>query len=247
MKKIVCLALMIFMVSLSSAFAKNFEILTGEWAPYVSKSMKDGGPTAIIVSQVLKAVGHTASFKYVPWKRTEVLTQQGKAVATFPWSATDEFKKKCYLSTPIATQKMVFFYIKDKLGDWDYTGLDQLKKLKVGGSEGYSYVGIFKSGGVKAEYGPNTESSLKKLVHGRIDVVPESQLVGWQVIKSKLASSKSKFATSKTPLFTKALHLMVSKAHPDGKELIDAYEKGFKIIKANGIYKKILEEYGLSE
>ena len=40
---------------------------------------------------------------------------------------------------------------------------------------------------------------------------------------------------------------MVSKEHPDGKELIEEYEKGFKIIKANGTYKKILDEYGLSE
>ncbi len=247
MKKTVCLSFALLMVTLSSATAKNFEILTGEWAPYVSKEMKDGGPTAIIVSEALKAAGHTANFKYVPWKRTEVMTQQGKAVATFPWTSTKDFEKTCFLSTPIASQSMVFFYMKDKLGEWDYTGLDQLKALKVGGSQGYSYVRIFKDAGIKANYAPNIESALKMLVHGRVDVVPESLLVGWQTVKTKLPSHESKIASSKTPLFKKPLHLMVSKAHPDGQVLIDAFEKGFKIIKSNGIYANLLKEYGLSE
>ncbi|MCP4114332.1 MAG: amino acid ABC transporter substrate-binding protein [Desulfobacteraceae bacterium] len=247
MKRIICLTLTLLAVSLSPAAAKNFELVTGEWAPYVSKEMQAGGPTAIIVSEVMKAAGHTVSFKYMPWKRTEVLTQKGKVVGTFPWTANEEFKKTCHLSTPIAHQKMVFFYMKDKLGDWDYTGYDALKKLKVGGSEGYTYVELFKNAGVKAEYAPNIVSSLKMLLHGRRDVVPESQLVGWQTIKTQLPASESKFASSQTPLFIKPLHLMVSKSHPDGQELIDAYEKGFKIIKENGVYAKILAEHGLSE
>lgn len=247
MKKTICFTLVLLAVSLSPAFAKNFEILTGEWSPYVSKEMKDGGPSAIIVSEAIKAAGHTATFKYVPWKRTEVMTQSGKAVATFPWSVNDEFKKTCFVSTPVASQKMVFFYMKDNLGDWDYADLDQLKKIKVGGSEGYTYVEIFKNAGIKAEYAPDIENSLKKLVHGRLDVVPESQLVGWQTIKTKLPSYEEKIANSKTPLFVKPLHLMVSKQNADGQELIDAYEKGLEAIKASGLYQKILDEYGLSE
>ena len=248
MKKTICFTLMFLAVCFSSsAFAKNFEILTGEWAPYVSKELKDGGPSAIIVSEAIKAAGHTATFKYVPWKRTEVMTQTGKAVATFPWSVNEDFKQTCFVSTPIASQKMVFFYMKDNLGDWDYTDLDQLKKIKVGGSEGYTYVEIFKNAGIKAEYAPDVENSLKKLVHGRLDIVPESQLVGWNTIKTKLPSYEGKIANSKKPLFVKPLHLMVSKKNADGQELIDAYEKGLEAIKANGLYQKILDEYGLSE
>ncbi|MBI9092360.1 MAG: transporter substrate-binding domain-containing protein [Desulfobacterium sp.] len=247
MKKIVCLTLTLLAISLSPAVAKNFELVTGEWAPYISEEMQDGGPTAIIVSEVLKAAGHTVSFKYMPWRRTEVMTQKGKAVGTFPWTSTTEFEKTCFLSTPIAHQKMVFFYMKDKLGDWDYTGYEQLKKLKVGGSDGYTYIELFKNAGVTIEKAPDNLSSLKKLVHGRLDVVPESQLVGWQTIRTQMADAESKLASSKTPLFVKPLHLMVSKSHPDGQALIDAYEKGFEIIKGNGVYAKILAEHGLSE
>jgi len=247
MKKVFFLTFLFLAFSLSPVSAKNFEILTGEWAPYVSEKMKEGGPTAIIVSEAIKAAGHTLSFKYVPWERAKMMTQNGKDVASFPWSVSDGFQKTCFVSPAITSQSMVFFYMKEKLGDWDYKDFDQLKKLKVGGAQGYTYVDTFKNAGVKPEYAPDIVKALTMLVHGRIDVVPESEIVGWQTIKTNLAEYESKFATSKTPLFVKPLHLMVSKAHPDGQELMDAYEKGFEIIKANGVYKKLLEEYGLTE
>ncbi len=242
--------MLVFMVMLflpSITAAKNFEILTGEWAPYVSQKMKDGGPTAVIVNEAIKAAGHSVTFKYVPWKRTEVLTQSGKALATFPWTSTPGFEQTSFLAGPLASQRQVFFYLKSNLAGWDYTGLNDLKKLRVGGSPGYSYVDLFKDAGIEADYAADIEKSIAKLIHGRIDVVPESQLVGWQMIKDKYANDADKIASSKTPLFVKPLYLMVSKKHPDGNAFYDAFEKGFKIIKENGRYKQILDEYGLSE
>ncbi len=246
-KKMMLSFMLIILIFVSPAVAKDFEFLTGDWAPYVSEKMPEGGPTPQIIKAALEAVGHTASFKYVPWSRTEVMTQKGKSVATFPWSTTGEFEKTCYLSTPLAHQKMVFFYMKEKHSGWDYTDLEDLKKYKVGGSLGYSYVQIFADAGLEPSYAPDIESSIKKLVHGRIDFLPESLLVGLQTIKDKFPADVENIASSKTPLFTKPLYLMISKAHPDGEELHDAFEKGFAIIKGNGVYTQIMETFGLPE
>ncbi len=246
-KKSLCLIFVLFFFVTSVSFAKTFEIATGEWAPYVSDTMTDGGPTAQIVSAALNAAGHGVNFNYMPWKRTEVLTQKGKMVATFPWSMADSFKETTFQSTPLAHQKMVFFYMKEKHPGWDFTGLEDLRKLKVAGSQGYSYVEIFKNAGVKAIYVDDIKASLKMMIKGRADVVPESQLVGTQAIKDNYASDLAKIGTSQTPLFVKPLYLMVSKKHADGAELIKEFEKGFKMIRENGTFKKILDEYGLSE
>ncbi len=246
-KHVLLSLILTLIISLSPAIAKDFTILSGEWAPYVSESLPGGGPTGQIVTEAMAAVGHTVQFKYVPWKRTEVMTQAGKSIATFPWSTTSEFEKTCYLSSPLAVQKMVFFYLKSKHPGWDYTDLNALKRLKVGGSLGYSYVQLFEDAGIKASYAPTIEHSLKKLISERIDVAPESQLVGWNTIKEKFSSDADKIASSETALFKKPLYLMVSKNHPQGKELFDAFEKGFKMIKDNGRYRQILDKYGLSD
>lgn len=228
-------------------FAKTYTVLTGEWAPYVSEKLPNGGPTAQIVSEALAAAGHEVEFNYTTWKRTEAMTQKGKALATFPWTPTEKFEETCYVSSPLATQKMVFFYMKENHPDWDYNGLEDLKNYAVGGSQGYSYVAIFKKAGIEAEYAPSVENSLKKLYHGRIDMVPESFLVGWQTIKQTFPGEEDKFAASETPLFTKELHVMSSKEHPQGKEFHDAFEKGLQVLKDNGRYEAILDEYGLSQ
>ena len=247
LKKTLLFSLVLLFSTSSFSFAKNFEIATGEWAPFVSQSMTDGGPTAQVVKAALEAAGHSVTFKYMPWKRVEVLTQQRKAVASFPWSMRDIFKDTTYQSTPLAHQRMVFFYLKDKLPGWDYKDLEGLKKIRVGGSQGYAYVGILEGGGVKPVYSKNIKTSLKMLLHERVDVVPESQLVGWQAIREHYAAEESKIASSQTPLFVKPLYLMISKAHPDGEELLREFEKGFKIIRENGTFKTLLDAHGLSE
>ncbi len=247
LKKSLCLIGVLFFLTSSMAVAKNFELATGEWAPYVSEKMTEGGPTAQIVTAALAAAGHTVTMKYMPWKRTEVLTQQGKVVATFPWSMADSFKDITYQSTPLTKQRMVFFFLKEKHPGWDFKGLEELKKLKVGGSQGYSYVEIFQNAGITTSYAGDIVKSIKMMIHGRVDVVPESQLVGWQAIKDNFASDASKIDSSKTPLFEKPLYLMISKTHPDGETLYTEFEKGFKIIRENGTYTKLLAEQGLSE
>jgi len=142
---------------------------------------------------------------------------------------------------------MVFFFLKEKHQGWDFNGLDELKKFKIAASQGYSYVEIFKNAGVKPIYVDDINQSLKMMIHGRVDLVPESQLVGWQAIKDNYASDASKIVSSNTPLFVKPLYLMVSKSHPDGETLLKEFEKGFKIIRENGTFKKLLDEHGLSE
>lgn len=245
--RLLTLILVFSVIVLPSAMAKEFEILTGEWAPYVSESLPGGGPTGMIITEALNASGDSVKFEYVPWKRTEVLTQSGKALATFPWSTSPEFEATAYISSPLAVQRMVFFYLKSEHPDWDYKGLESLKNLTVGGSTGYTYVKTFADAGIKTSYAPTILNSLQKLLRKRVDVVPESQLVGWKTIKDNLPGDADKIASSQSALFEKPLFMMVSKSHPDGKELIESFEKGFKVIKESGRYKQILEEYNLSE
>lgn len=227
-------------------FAKNFTILTGEWAPYVSEALPGGGPIADIVSEAMKAAGHTVTFEYTTWKRTEVMTQEGKAVATFPWGSTDKFVETCYHSTPLFTVKTVFFFLKDKHPSWDFTSVDELKQLTIGGIKGYSYLPVLLEAGVKVSYAPTLDKSMKKLINGRVDVVPESSIVGWQMLKDKFLGDVGKVAASKTPLSTNPDYLMISKSHPEGKEFHDAFEKGFKSIKESGRYQEIMEASGLN-
>lgn len=237
-----CVSALLF--SRQPAQAKPFTVLTGEWHPYVSEKLDGGGAMACIVSKSVEAAGHSVNFIFVPWPRSEVEVQSGVALATFPWSRTESFEKTCHVSEPLGFHRMVFFYLKDKLPDWDYAGLEELKRLRVGGSRGYAYVEMFEKAGVRADYAQDVEKSFAKMLHDRVDVVPESEAVGWAILEKGHKKDLDRVAVARTPLFVQPLHLMISKIHPEGNEFLEVFKRGFAILKQNGRYEDIVLKGG---
>lgn len=199
---------------------------------------------ACIVSRSVEAAGHSVNFIFVPWPRNEVEVQSGAALATFPWSRTESFEKTCHVSEPKGFHRMVLFYLKDKLPGWDYAGLEDLKRLRVGGSRGYAYVEMFGKAGVRADYAQDVEKSFAKLLHDRVDVVPESEAVGWAILEKGHFKDLDRVAVARTPLYVESLHLMISRAHPEGNELLEVFERGLAILKKDGRDEEILLKGG---
>lgn len=195
---------------------------------------------ACMVLKSLEAAGHSVNFNFVPWSRNEQEVQSGAALATFPWSRTDAFEATCHIPEPLGFHRMVFFYRTDKLHDWDFTGLEDLKRLRVGGSRGYAYVEMFKKAGIQGDYAQDVEKSFAKLLLDRVDVVPESEGVGWAVLEKKHLKDIDRVAVARTPLYVQPLYLMISRTHPEGSELLEAFERGLAIIKSDGRYEEIL-------
>lgn len=220
--------------------AKQFTVLTGEWFPYVSETLDGGGPMACIILTAVEAAGHSVCFVFKPWPRNEIEVQSGAALATFPWSRTESFEKTCFVSEPLGFHRMVFFYLKDKLPDWDYTGLEDLKRLRVGGSKGYAYVEIFEKAGIRADYAQDVGKSFAKLLGDRVDVVPESEVVGWTTLERWHLKDFDRVAVARTPLFVQPLHLMISNTHPDAGEFQEVFQRGLAIIKEDGRYEELL-------
>lgn len=237
-----CISLCVLAIlsSRQPAHARQFTVLTGEWLPYVSETLEGGGAMACIIEKSVEAAGHSVNFSFVPWPRNQIEVQSGAALASFPWSRTESFEETCHVSDPLGMHRMVFFYLKDKLPGWDYTGFEDLKQLRVGGSRGYAYVEMFEKAGVRADYAQDAEKSFAKLLSDRVDVVPESEAVGWTILEARHLKDFDRVAVARTPLFELPLHLMVSKKHPDGSEFLKVFERGLAIIKEDGRYEEIL-------
>ncbi len=233
------------LVLAAAARAEDFVISTGEWPPYVSRDLPGGGPLARIVSEALEAAGDTASFQFLPWRRQELELKGGKALASFPWALNESLQATLAYSEPLCSQRMVFFFLKSRLPGWDYTGLDGLKKFRLGGALGYSYQEDFEKAGITADYAPDSEKSIRKLLDGRVDLVVENELVGRHLMESKFPAYRDAVASSTTPLYVKPLRLVVSRSHPGADKLLEDFAKGMDILKQSGRYAQILKEGGL--
>lgn len=226
--------------------AQSVEILTGEWAPFVSQDLPDYGFTAEIVTAAFEAAGITPEYRFEKWSRISSLIKNGEAFAAFPYLKTPEREEFALFSQRFADSRNVFFYNKKRLKNFEYNSLEQIKNMRVGGLRGYFYVETFKDAGIELDYTRFPELSFKKLLHGRIDLFPSNELVGWELIKKQFPDQVDSFAATKSSFSESGLFLMVSKTFPDSKKLLETFNKGLASIMENGEYEKILEKYGLS-
>ena len=227
------------------AAAETFTVLTGEWKPYVSSALPGGGPLARMVREALESQGHGLELRFEPWPRQEQNVREGHALATFPWSALAYYSPSLFFSAPLARHRMVFFYLPSGHPGFDFIGMEDLKRYRLGASRGYEYVALFDEASIKPDYGPDLESSLRKLLAGRVDLVPESEAVGWAMLQEKFPAESGRVAASATALYTEDLFVAVSREHPDAGKFLDALNSGLDALTVSGRRAELLREGGL--
>jgi len=223
--------------------AQKIQILTTDWAPYVSQDMECHGFTAEVVCYAFLAAGHEVEFVFTSWSENEVRIKKGAFLAAFPHKRTPAREKFALFSKPIAMSKDVFFYVKQSPQPIDFKDLADLKDYKIGGVKGYYNIAMLKKAGLQIDYASNPTTSFKKMYIGLVDLVPENEFVGWGIIQKNFPDEIYKFGTTAKALDENSLHLMFSKTYPNAETLIAAFNKGLIEIMRQGTYRKLLKKY----
>lgn len=245
MKRISALVIsLILLCGLSmNAAAETVEFAVGEWAPFISESMPGNGHDGEVVRAAMKAVGMDVKYNYYKWTRSKGLIKQGEALASFPWSKTPTTTAIAIYSDPISVSRQVFIYNKSKLGEVDFKTPADLKKYNVAGIRSYSHVEILEKAGIKLDMSNDLETALKKLKAGRVDMVPDNDLVLWGMAKQMFGADISNYALTKSALTEADMHVIFSKNHPQAEAMKATFNEGLAKIKASGEYDQIDGKY----
>ncbi len=238
-----------FIMAPSILFAADKIILAnGEWAPYLGKTLKNGGPTTHVVTEAFKLEGIEVEYKWYgdSWKRAYHDALAGKkAQGTLVWSKKPGREKEMYYSDSllIPGQKTVFFHLKNKPFEWQT--IQDLKGLKIGGRLGYSYGEAFDSsidkGIFKLERTDKENVNFKKLLAGRINLIVMIQKVGEEYLKKELAPEQAaQISFHPKPVRISGYHLLLTKTLPGNEELMKKFDDGFKKLVENGTFDKIM-------
>ncbi len=92
---------------------------------------------------------------------------------------------------------------------------------------------------------PNEISAFKKLISGRVDIIPLDKITGMTLIKENFPNELANIKTVKTPITTSYSFLMISRKYPDAKALTEKFNMGLKKIQENGTYDAILKKHNL--
>lgn len=222
--------------------AKTVTIATGEYPPWTSQKLKDGGFVNDVIARAFKREGINTQFVYLPWKRARLATKAGHYDATSFWFHSAAREKYFLESQPVMHASTVFFHLKSKsIPNW--SSLSDLKSYSIGATRGYTYTAGFwkasKDGELHVDVANSDTANLKKLLSGRIDLFPTGKLTGWVLINNQFPNAKNRLTTLPKPLTASDGFLLFPKSQPASKTLVAQFDKGLAAMKADGTFKKL--------
>jgi len=177
--------------------AEKITLANGEWAPYLSKDLKQYGYISHIVTEAFAEEGIQVEYVFLPWKRGFEEAKDGKYQGSLIWGYNEERAQDFLYSDTVADLGTSLFHQKSKTIEW--TEAADLKDYRIGGVVGYAYgvEDLEKSGVLKIDRIGKDVGNYKKLAAGRLDIVLEDTEVGFETI-NKLGMTDQLTAHPKT-------------------------------------------------
>ena len=230
-----------FFFSTFSWAGETIRLTTGEFVPFTSESLKYNGVISRIVTEAFALEGIEVEYGWYPWKRAMALVKSGEWDGSSYWKKTPEREKDFYFSDVLTQSDYVFFHRVEKPFNW--TNLEDLKKVSVGGTIGYFYQAAFEQSKLNVQWVSTDEVNLKKLLLGRIDVFPANIDATYYLLQKNFSVDEIKsIKYHKKPLSTAPSSLIFSKKIKRNERLIRLFNKGLKQLKDSEKYDKYFEE-----
>lgn len=214
----------------------EINVSTGEWAPFMSKKLKNYGFVTHIVTEAFSMVGVKVNYNFCPWPRAMSFTKMGRTISSSAWYWNEERAKDFYFSDPLFIERQVFFHLKEMPFNWK--NITDLKGKRIGAMIGYFYGEKFKNAEdtklFTVERISSDELNFKKLLAGRVNIIVTSLFVGTHILRKKF----SKNVVSRITYHPKSvndgpLHLIFSK-NAKGLEWRAIFNQGLAKLKSSG-------------
>ncbi len=236
-------SLCIILMAVPCMAGEKVVLVSNEYIPYVNTSSKERGFFPDVILAAFAEVDIEAEIQFKPWRRCAMMVEDGSAVGTSPELGTEKRQKYAWFSDPIWQSRHVFFYLKGRMGDYDFTTFEDLKGRLIAGTAGNYYEDVFRDAGLTMDYAPSEVSGVRKVREMRTEFFVEDELVGWALISRLFPKEKHMFGSTPTPWDSNPQSMMVSKKYPGAERLMEQFHVGLKAIRENGVFDAIFERY----
>lgn len=233
----------LFLCSLSIvARGETLRIVTEAWAPYIYK--KDNQPAGLdyeISAEVLRRLGVTVEWQFLPWKRCLSALETGYADGILDIFRTPERESRMqFAAEPLSQVQYVLFYARSH--PTTYQSLEDLRGLTIGTSPGYWYNNpAFRDSKLfSRETGPSHQANLGKLVRRRIDLVVNDLRAGL-FLAAKMGLSEQ-IDYHRTPISEDSLYLALRQT-PELSKLAEHFTDELRRFKQEQAYSALLARY----
>jgi polar amino acid transport system substrate-binding protein len=246
MRRVLLVASLLLWCACAVAENMTLVVAADPYPPYTDPKSSSGGLSIEIVRAAYKTQGFDVKLDVVPWARAEMGAKEGRYDLLLNVWRTEARTKDFLFSTPFAISKIKFIKLK---GDtFEYTGLESLKGKRIGTIRGYGYSDAFNASLLFIrEDVSELSTNLKKLVLKRIDLTLEDELTARSVLVDGEPDLIQRVEFTANSLLDNPLYVASGLKNKNHQAIIDAFNKGFEIIKTNGTLAKIHKAYGLGK
>lgn len=235
--------ILLFIVSLG-LHAETITAAGDPWPPFLDPDHPRQGVAMEIARAAFKSQGHDLEFAFVPWVRALDGVKNGEYDALLGTWWTKERTEFLEYSEPYLTNQIKF--IKRKGDPFEFEELRSLEGKTVGTVRGYGYGDEF----AEADFFTRQPvakmiTNVRKVVHGRLDLALEDELVARSLIAREDPSLIDQIEFTGNALSSEGLHVTSGLKNARHSMVIDAFNKGLKTIRENGTFDQILEQNNL--
>lgn len=245
MRRVFLLSILFFLPISWATPPDVIKLTNGEWPPYLSKSLPNGGPSSQVIAESFRLQGIEVVWGWYPWARSYLLAQEGKFDGTVIWSANDERKASFFYTVPVLEEKRVLFHLVSRHIEW--TSMQDLSQYEIGATVGYQYSQEFQQaeaqGIIKVRRIAEEGNNFKKLIANRVDLVIATHRVGYALIASELSEDEAKLITH-NPDYVDAQQwsVLISKNCEYGEYFVEQFNIGFSKLVESGRYDEIMND-----
>ncbi|MGL4205364.1 MAG: substrate-binding periplasmic protein [Aeromonadaceae bacterium] len=225
--------------------ATPIRLVTGEFIPFSGEKLVDGGISTQIVKAAFREAGFDAvDIQFQPWTRGYQLTLQASFTATYPYAWSPQRASLFLYSAPINIDSLSWF----SRGDDNRAQTGAWHKLSVCIPLGWNtrHADKLIADYQMRLYQPRgVEQCLLMLEKKRVDLLPMNDRVVFEA-SNKLFGTPYQFRPLLQHKQSDTFYLMISRQHPQGREIIDAFNNGLAALRSDGRYDKLLLQPTLS-
>lgn len=231
--------------------SETLSINSIDWCPQLCSSGDKEGYVMDTVKRIFKDSPYKVEVKTYPWSRAIKSVQEGKAHALLS-PAKQEAPTLRFPEQEVGIQRMCFYT--KKVNDWEYTGPDSLKGIKVGLAQDTSIEELnsfIENNPNQFDFIPYSDQyldiSFKKTKFDRIDTFLWTYNSTQYALNQKnLASDFKEVGCVSTAKIYMAF--TPNAENPtDVTQMMDYFDQQMKLLKKSGEIKNIMSNYGLTD
>ncbi|MFO7750908.1 MAG: transporter substrate-binding domain-containing protein [Desulfobacteraceae bacterium] len=247
----IAISLFFILLACTPTFSETLHLVTFDYYPTMYKSEGEVKGCAVdIVKEAFRRMGQEITIRMVPMKRGQNMVKKGTADGMFTLYKTPKRAKLFYYPKLPVLSRVISFYVKKESRITFDGDVGKMLQYSLGTVLGYSYGNeldnyIKKESFRKVDPAASLESTIKKLVKERFELLPHTKLDMIQLLRKMKLENKVRELTPS--IIELPVYLAFTQKRESLSSIADKFSNNIAEMRKDGCYEKLLCELSKPE